>query len=135
MLAMSQCRPPQLREQSLNLPPRQYHRQAYRALRAHEIVEPAQFPTEDLLVEKKQRSERLVLRRRRNVALRRQMTEKRGHLGLSEARGMAPAAPVDEALDPVYVGFLGAAAVVQSPDRIVHLLQQAGLAPVRGFTL
>jgi hypothetical protein len=33
-------------------------------------------------------------------------------------------APDDEALDPVRVSLLGAAAVMQPPDRVVHLIEQ-----------
>jgi len=113
----------QLREQGGDLAACEHHRQAHRALGAHQIVEPAEFPAEDLLVEKEQRSERLVLCRCGNLAFGGKMAEKRRHLGLAERGGMALAAPVDETPDPVHVSFLRAPAVMQPTDRLVHLFQ------------
>src|SRR5207253_8201208 len=124
----------QLPEQRPDLAARQHHRQAHGPLRPHQIVEPAQLPTEDLLVQKKQRGECLILRRCRDVALGGEMAEERRHLGFPERGRMTLAAPVDEVPDPVHVSLLRAAAVVQPPDRLVHLLEKAGPTVLQGFT-
>ena len=52
------------------------------------------------------------------------MAEKSAQLRLAQRRRVAPSAPDDEALDPVRVSLLGAAALVQPPDRVVHLIEQ-----------
>lgn len=54
-----------------------------------------------------------------------QMAEEGGDFGFAEGCGVALAAPEDKALDPVHVGLLRAAAVVQATDRVMHLVEQS----------
>jgi len=58
----------------------------------------------------------LVLCRRRNTAIRREMREKRLDVGSRQIDWMAIAVKADVALDPVDVGLLGPYAVVLEPD-------------------
>jgi hypothetical protein len=73
-------RPFEIHEHPLNLVLRQHHRQAKRAFRAHQIVEPGKIALEHAPVQKQDRRERLILRRRGNVPFRSEPAEKRGHL-------------------------------------------------------
>jgi hypothetical protein len=60
---------------------RQHGRQVAGLLRAHDAVEPRQLYLQHLLVEEQQRGQRLVLRRRRHLAVHGQVREERLDLG------------------------------------------------------
>jgi hypothetical protein len=67
-------------------------------------------------VEKEQCALGLVLRRRRNAAICREMREKRLDVGSRQIDRMAATVKTDVAPDPVDVGLLGPYAVVLEPD-------------------
>src|SRR5258708_4059168 len=115
---------------NLRLPARQHHRQARRTRGAMQPVEPCELAAEHLLVQKQERRERLILRRCGDLALRREMIQKRRHLRLAQCRRMALLRKINEALDPVHVRLLSTPAEIPAPDRLVHLIEQAGPAQV-----
>src|SRR5258706_308194 len=61
------------------------------------------------------------------------MTQEGRHLRLAKRRRMAPPGLVNETPDPVHIRLLRAPAVMHPPHRVVNLLQQPGLPPLRGF--
>ena len=121
----------QLAEQPFHLRASQHHRQARRAGRPLHAVQPRQFAPQHLAVQEQDRRQRLVLRRGRDVALRREMIEKRRHLRFAHRFRVALAVEKDETLDPVHVGIFRAPAVVTPPDRLVHPVEQARAAYLR----
>lgn len=114
----------QLAEERGHLILGEHDRQAHRALRTRHAVQPRELNPEDLPVEKQQRRERLVLRRRGHVALDREVIEKRSHLGRAHVARVPLAGEKDKATDPVQVRFLGAQAVVPLAQRVAHLVEQ-----------
>jgi len=84
----------------------EHHGQAARLLCLFHIVQPRQFAAQHLLVEKKQGTARLVLRRCRHVSLDRQMGQKSFHLDRPHLRGMALAVEKNEAFYPLDIGIL-----------------------------
>src|SRR6185312_9450578 len=76
------------------------------------------------LVEEEQRRERLVLRRSRDVALRREPAQERRHLGRAHRRGMALAMEAHEVPDPVPIRLLRAQAVMPRTDLLAHPLDE-----------
>ena len=96
-----------------------------RALRADDFVEPRQVLLEHDAIEKHQRVERLVLSRRRHVAVDGQRRQKPRDLRAADLGGMALAVKKDVALDPADVGLLGAARVVACTKGLTHAVEQA----------
>jgi hypothetical protein len=103
-------------EQRTGLRSREDHGQARRRFRAYDAIEPRQFDCQHFPVEKEQCALGLVLCRRRNTAIRREMREKRLDVGSRQIDWMAIAVKADVAPDPVDVGLLGPYAVVLEPD-------------------
>jgi hypothetical protein len=96
-------------------------------LSAYHVVQPRQFLTEHLLVKEENRAQRLILGGSANVALRSEMTEKSLDLGLSHF-GRVPAGMENhETLYPIGICLLGSNAIVQRPQAIAQLIQQARL--------
>jgi hypothetical protein len=93
-------------------------------LRAHHLVEPRQRLSEDVLVEKQQRRERLVLRRRRHVALRGEPAQESRHLSRAHLARMPLLVEENEAADPVPVRLLGAPAVMPRAYHLAKALDQ-----------
>jgi hypothetical protein len=116
----------QVREHVLHFAGREHHRQVPGLLRPDDAVEPRQLDLRDLLVEEQQRGERLVLRRRRHLAVHRQVREKRLDLGGRHFGGMPLAVKQDEAPCPEQVLLLGAIAVMQRAQLVAHLIEQPG---------
>src|SRR5262249_57636561 len=92
---------------------------------ARQVWEAGQIAVEDVTVEKEQCAQRLIVGRRRHLALDREEAEKlrdfwRPHLG-----GMALAVKQDVPADPSDVGLLGAAAAVAQPIGLAHAIQQS----------
>ena len=118
----------QLRQQPLHLGPAEHNRQPRRTRRPLHAVEPRKLAPQHLAVEKQNRGQRLVLRRRSDLAVRGKMIEKRRHFRFAEHLGMALAIEEDEAPDPVHVGLLRAPTVVPNPNRLMHALEQSRAA-------
>jgi hypothetical protein len=118
-------RPGELGQHALDFAARQDDRQSGRACRPLHAVEPCQLPTQHLAVEKEDRRERLVLRRRGHLSIRGKMIQERRHLGFAKHLGMPLAVEVDEAPDPVDVRLLRAPTVVARANRLVHALEQS----------
>jgi len=106
----------QRHQQCSRLGSREDHRQPRRRFRAYDAIEPRQFDCQHFPVEKEQCALGLVLCRRRNTAIRREMREKRLDVGSRQIDWMAIAVKADVAPDPVDVGLLGPYAVVLEPD-------------------
>jgi hypothetical protein len=116
------------RQQPLHLGPREHHRNARRARGPLHPVEPGQLAPQHLAIQEQDRRQRLVLRRRRDMTVHREMIEERRHLRFAHRFRVALAVKVDEPLDPVHIRFLRAPAVVAHPDRFMHPLQQTRAA-------
>src|SRR3989441_3280586 len=84
-----------------------------------------------MLVQEQESRERLVLRRRGDIALGREPAEERRHLRRTHLRRMTLAVKVDEVADPVPVRLLRAAAVASRADRAPQPIDQAFLPVVR----
>ena len=93
-------------------------------LRAHDVLHPAKFLPKNLLVEKQNRAQGLILRRRRHVAGHGKMREERLNLDLAHFARVPLAVEDDEAANPVGVSLLGADAVVAHPDRVTHPIEE-----------
>lgn len=112
-------------EQPFGLRDTEHRRHPHQALRAHDPVEPRQGLLQHLLVQEQQRGERLILRRRRDVPLGGEMTQERSDLRRPQFAGMPLAGKEDKAPDPLDVTLLRAGAVMQPPDRVSNLIEQA----------
>ena len=77
-----------------------------------------------LLVEKDQRAERLVLRRRGVVALNGEVIEKGQNLGHTELAWVALPVEDHEDADPLDVGLLGVARHVKPADDLADLVEE-----------
>jgi len=77
-----------------------------------EVVEPGELDTENVPVEEQQRSERLVLRRGRDVSARRERVQEGREVLGAESGRVAPAVELVVAAHPAEVGLLGARAEV-----------------------
>ena len=117
-----------LAEQLTHLGQGEHHRQPARISGGNDLVQPRQRGAEDDAIEKEQRRLGLALRGRSDLALDRQVSEKRGDLVGAEIARMTAAVEMDEAADPVDVGRLGAYRVVAQPDLVANALQQPGRA-------
>lgn len=111
-------------EQRANLVAVQHHRQPPWPLRADHAFEIGQRLLQHLPVEEHQRIQRLVLRRRRDPPLARQVAQERHDLRPPEPRRMPLPMEEDEAPDPVNVSLLRPRAVVPEPKLLPHPIQQ-----------
>jgi hypothetical protein len=88
-----------------------------------QVSQPRKFALQDLLVEKQQGSQRLILGRRADVSF--GETRKKGaNLGLGQGFGMALAVEDDEAPNPSDVGLLGARAIVTGSQAFPDLVKK-----------
>lgn len=94
----------------------------------HEAVEPSELDSQYFAVEEEDRAQGLVLRRRADVPLDREMREERGDLRLSQLPWMAHPVEPDVAMDPSDVRLLGPGTVPVESDGRAHLREQS-----RGF--
>lgn len=76
------------------------------------VAHPGEWSIQDLLVQEQQRRQRLVLRRRAHLRLRRQVREVRPDLGLGHRVRVSLPVKEDEAADSPHVGLLRPGAVV-----------------------
>jgi hypothetical protein len=102
---------------------RENDRKPRRAPGPHEIVEPPEFDSEHLPVEKQESAQRLILGRRADLALDGQMGEKRGHLRFPQLARMVGAMEAHEAADPSDIGLLGSRAVAMHPNGRAYLFE------------
>jgi hypothetical protein len=99
--------------------------QPARLLRAQHVVQPRQFHPQDLLVEKENRRQRLVLRGGRDVALRGESRKEGRYLRGAHIAGMAHPMEDHEAPHPMGISAFRAQTVVPHPDGRAKMLQQA----------
>ena len=118
-------RPVQLVQQRAHLSLRQHHRQPARGLGAHHLVQPRQLQRQHHPVQEQQCRLRLVLRRRRHIALHRQVRQERRHLGGPQVLRMAFAMEQDEPARPIRIGIFGANGIVPQADRPAQPVEQA----------
>lgn len=118
--------PLQMREHVLHFAGREHDREVPGLLRSDDAVEPRQLDLQNLLVQKQQCGQRLVLRRRRHLAVHRQVREERLDLGGRHVSGMALVVKQDESPYPEQVLLLGAIAVMQRAQLVAHLFEQPG---------
>jgi len=96
-----------------------------------QVSQPRKFALQDLLVEKQQGSQRLILGRRADVSF--GETRKKGaNLGLGQGFGMALAVEDDEAPNPSDVGLLGARAIVTGSQAFPDLVKKTRSLPWPG---
>ena len=118
----------QLLEEPARLGLRQHHRGAHRPLGPHHAGEPGEILSEDLLVQKQQRRQRLILRGGRDIALRREPAQERLHLARAELGGMPRPVVEDEPADPEPIGLLGPPAVAALANLAAEAVAQPGLS-------
>src|SRR5437870_8902362 len=91
------------------------HGQSSRAADALDAVDELQFPIEDVLVEKEQSREGLVLGRSGDVTIDRKMAQKCRDVFFGELTRVTFAVKKNKAADPIDIGLLGANAVTLDP--------------------
>jgi len=96
-----------------------------RPLGVDEISQPLELSAQDLLIEKQQRRERLVLGRRTHFGFGRQIRKVGADLRLAHSLGMAFVVKQDEPANPASVGLLRSRAVVSRAKRGANEIQQA----------
>ena len=102
----------------------QDHRQALWLFRARDVIHPRQFLMQHLTVEKQQRTQCLLLRRRRHVLIHGQMGQKRLYLQRTYVIWMLFVMKEDKTLKPINVGPLGTDAIMLQADDIANLVQK-----------
>lgn len=90
----------QVHQYRLHLQSGQNHRKASRFLRPDDLVEPDKLPAEHKTVKEKDRAQRLVLGRRGDLPVGRQVGQKRLDIGFPHLQGMSNAVEPQEAGDP-----------------------------------
>lgn len=84
---------------------RQHHRQAYGTLRPNDVLHPGEPLAQHGVIQKQDRAERLVLRRRAHSAGG-EVREKCRHLRRAHLEGMAHGVEHDEAPNPRHIRLL-----------------------------
>jgi len=92
-----------------------------------DVIEEIKFPIEDVLIQKEQRAQRLVLCRGSYMFVRRKVSKKSPDFFFSHRVGMAFAVEENEASYPVDVGLLRANAVVLYAQMLPHSVEELGL--------
>src|SRR5437763_4124295 len=118
-----------MREHRAHFITAQHHRQPRRLARPQRAVEPPQLFLEKLLIQKQQRAEGLVLRRRRYFPLYCQVTEKLNDLFFAELARMPFTMKQNETANPIHIRLLSAPAVASRAHKSAHLIKEFGLAP------
>jgi hypothetical protein len=83
-----------------------------------------EFPVEDLLIEKKQGAQRLILGGSCHLSFNREVAEEGSNLRFAHFVGVALAMKEDEAPDPIDVGLLGADAIMFDPQVPADAVEQ-----------
>ena len=102
----------------------EHGRQIVRLAGPHCLDGVSQLLMQDVAVEEEERGEGLVWGGGGDMPCGRQVGEKGRHLGAAELTRMAMAVVVNEALDPVQGGLLGADGIVFAADRIPHDIEE-----------
>src|SRR5207248_6706812 len=105
---------------------REHHWQLRRTRHAFDAVDEIQFPIEDLLIKKQQRAERLVLSRRGNISLNREMTQEIRNLLFAHLVWMSFFVKQNETARPVEVRFLGTDGVTLRAQKPANAIEQLG---------
>jgi hypothetical protein len=84
-----------------------------------------EFPIEDLLIEKKQGAQRLILGGSSHVSFNREVAEEGGDFGFAHFVGMPLSMKEDEASNPIDVGLFGAQAVMLYAQVPADAIQEA----------
>src|SRR2546423_807837 len=115
----------QVMEHGLRFPAREHDRDLRRALHPFDVVEEIEFTFQNLLVEKKQRGEGLVLSGGRNLFFDGQKAKEGCNLLLAHFVGVPFVMEENEAADPIDVGLLGPQAVMLHAQVPVDALEQS----------
>jgi len=89
----------------------QNHRELGRFFGSLDLLQPTDLVLEHFFIEEKQRAERLILGRSRDVHVSREVREEPRHFLFPHFSGMTFAMEKDEALNPIDVSLLGANAL------------------------
>jgi hypothetical protein len=89
------------------------------------LIQPREADFQYVAIQEEYGVQRLILRRGRDVTLRREIAQKRGELRCAHLSRVALAVKQDEAPDPLHICLLGTDAVVPKPDHLAHLIEQA----------
>ena len=107
------------------------NRQTYRPLCPHHSIQPRQFQRQHLRIKEEQRGQRLILRRRGDVALGRKMAKERADLCRPHLARMPLAGEKDETLDPVHISLFRTRTIVLGANARAHLIEQPWLPRLR----
>jgi hypothetical protein len=114
----------QPRQHRPHLGRRQHRRQPRRLLRPLDPVQPRQRHFQHFAVEKQDRRQGQVLRRRRHVAIHREAGQKRLDLRRAHVLRVPLVIEQNKAFNPVRIGFLGANAVPLAPNPVTNAIKQ-----------
>src|ERR1700693_377572 len=106
--------------------------QARRPFSSLDSLQPTDFLPEDFLVEKKQRTQGLVLGGRCNVPIASKMSKKFCHFCFRHVARMPFVMEPNEALDPIDIALLGPDAEMLSSNDVANLIEQFGFVLTRG---
>ena len=113
-----------MRKDGSDLVAGEHDRQAMWTLGARHLVDGAEVPAKDALVEKHEGIQGLVLRRGADVLFHREVAQERPNLFGSHLLRVADSVVKNESPDPVNVCLLGARAVVERANHLPHPIQQ-----------
>ena len=114
--------PVHMRQDASDLVLGQYGRNAAVMGRPLQVVQPGQLDGQHLAVQKQERTERLVVRGRRNLALGGQHGQEGFYLRRTHVARVPQATPADEKPGPVQIELFGAEAIVQIPRALTNLV-------------
>jgi hypothetical protein len=117
----------EMSEEPCHLLAREYDGQSRRTLGSDQLGHPGQALTDDDVIEKQDRAQRLVLRRCAHTLVRQARKERR-HLRLAQLTGMPLPVKDDEPPDPVDIRVLCAPAVVPRANPVPNPIEQLGLS-------
>jgi hypothetical protein len=115
----------QTRQHTLYFCARQDDRQALRPLGAYNAFQPGEVELEDIAVQEEQTRKRLVLRRRRHLAVNGQRRQELFEFRRAHLFWVAVVVKPDEPANPVQIRLFGPIAHVPRPDAIPDLIQKA----------
>src|SRR5262245_12559375 len=112
-----------LRQQRLDLAPREDNRQVRRAPCAHDVLDPWQILLQDLAVEEQNGAQRLVLGRSRYLPLNGEVGQKPLYLDGAHVTRMALAVEQNESTYPADISVLCAIAVMLCANPVANELK------------
>jgi hypothetical protein len=95
-------------------------------LGTYETIQPWQLRAQNFPVQEEQGGKRLVLRRRTDLLLGRQMRQEARHFGFTKIAWMSLAVEVNVAAYPSDIRLLGPHAVMAQPESVAHSIDQFG---------